>query len=92
ASWNQMAPGDPLRVGQTLVLWKSDNSTSLTRNDKQLIRRVGYQVRRGDSLSVIASKFRVSVKDILRWNKLNSSSYLQPGQRLTLYVDVTNTH
>lgn len=92
ASWNQMAPGDPLRIGQKLVLWKSDTSASLTRDDKQLIRRVGYQVRRGDSLSVIASKFRVSVKDILRWNKLNSKSYLQPGQRLTLYVDVTNTH
>lgn len=92
AAWNQMAPGDPLRIGQTLVLWKSDARGALTRNDQQLIRRVGYQVRRGDSLSVIASRFRVSVQDIQRWNKLNTDSYLQPGQRLTLYVDVTNTH
>jgi len=92
ASWNQMAPGDTLRNGQTLVIWKKDNSATLSRNDKQLIRKVGYKVRSGDSLARIAGKFRVSIGDIKRWNKLNGDKYLQPGQRLTLYVDVTNTH
>jgi len=48
-------------------------------------------VRNGDSLARIAGKFNVRVSDIKRWNrKKTQSKYLQPGQRLTLYVDVTN--
>lgn len=53
------------------------------------IRRVHYTVRRGDSLSRIATNFRVSVADIRRWNQLDIDRYLQPGQRLVLHVDVT---
>ena len=92
ASWNQMAPGDPLRTGQTLVIWKADTSGNLSRSEQQMIRRIGYSVRSGDSLSTIAGKFRVSVNDIKRWNKLNTSKYLQPGQKLTLYVDITKAN
>lgn len=92
ASWNQMAPGDPLRAGQTLVIWKTDNSTTLSRSDQQMIRKIGYKVRSGDSLARIAQKFSVSINDIKRWNKLNVNKYLQPGQRLTLYVDITKAN
>ena len=89
ASWNQMAPGDPLRAGQTLSIWKAETQQGLSRSDQQLIRRIGYSVRSGDSLFAIADRFRVSINDIKRWNKLEKSKYLQPGQRLTLYVDIT---
>ncbi|MBQ0756524.1 MAG: LysM peptidoglycan-binding domain-containing protein [Amphritea sp.] len=89
ASWNQMAPGDSLRVGHTLTIWQSQTNQGLNRSDEQLIRRIGYSVRNGDSLYTIAGRFSVSVKDIKRWNKLENSKYLQPGQKLTLYVDIT---
>jgi membrane-bound lytic murein transglycosylase D len=46
----------------------------------------GYRVRRGDSLHRIAGKFNVSVNDIVAWNRLDPGKYLQPGQKLTLYV------
>ena len=92
ASWNQMAPGDPLRAGQTLSIWKTEANQGLSRSDQQLIRRIGYSVRSGDSLYTIADRFRVSINDIKRWNKLEKSKYLQPGQRLTLYVDITKAH
>jgi membrane-bound lytic murein transglycosylase D len=46
----------------------------------------GYRVRRGDSLYVIAGKFNVSINDIISWNSLDPGKYLQPGQKLTLYV------
>ncbi|MEW8289742.1 MAG: LysM peptidoglycan-binding domain-containing protein [Candidatus Thiodiazotropha endolucinida] len=36
----------------------------------------------------MAQRFKVSVADLKRWNTLGSK-YLQPGQRLKLYVDVT---
>ena len=55
------------------------------------MRNITYKVRRGDSFARIADKFNVSIKDIERWNSLNRKKYLQPGQRLKLSVDVTNS-
>ena len=40
----------------------------------------------GDSLYRIADKYGVAVNDIISWNALDPRKYLQPGQRLTLYV------
>ncbi len=92
ARWNGMAPIDTLRVGQKLVIWsKSAAPTAVAaqrvapRNSLQTLR---YTVRKGDSLYLIASKFNIQVSDIKRWNRVGK--YLQPGQKLKLYVDVTN--
>jgi membrane-bound lytic murein transglycosylase D len=46
-----------------------------------------YVVRSGDTLSRIASKFRVRLNDLLGWNDLSSRSVIKPGQRLVMYVD-----
>jgi membrane-bound lytic murein transglycosylase D len=87
AKWNGMAPGDLLKQGQNLVIWGDKK----TRKYREVIRKLTYTVRNGDSLARIADKFRVRVEDLIRWNRKKSKSkYLQPGQRLTLYVDVTN--
>ncbi|MGH8494912.1 MAG: LysM peptidoglycan-binding domain-containing protein, partial [Gammaproteobacteria bacterium] len=90
AKWNAMAPGDTLAVGRELVLWSSADaqvgSTSATATN----RRIHYTVRRGDSLYGISSRFKVSVPQLIEWNSLNKDKYLQPGQRLVLYVDVTH--
>ncbi|MGC9551157.1 LysM peptidoglycan-binding domain-containing protein, partial [Vibrio metoecus] len=82
AKWNGMAPKDALRKGQKLVVWKDTKPTGV-------IRTVTYKVRSGDSLSSIASKFKVKTTDIVKWNTLKSNKYLKPGQQLKLYVDVT---
>lgn len=88
AAWNQMAPADTLRTGQQLVVWTP--ATQSTSAAPSTIRPVHYAVRRGDSLSTIANRFNVSVSEINRWNRLQGS-LLQPGQALTLYVDVRNS-
>ncbi|MFW7524098.1 LysM peptidoglycan-binding domain-containing protein [Vibrio ostreicida] len=82
AKWNGMGPKDTLRVGQKLVIWKSNS-------DALVIRTVFYSVKSGDTISGIASKFKVKSHDILKWNDLSKNKYLQPGQRLKLYIDVT---
>jgi len=51
--------------------------------------QVHYRVRKGDSLARIAQKFSVTIAKLRQWNSLKKGKYLQPGQRLTLYVDVT---
>jgi membrane-bound lytic murein transglycosylase D len=88
AAWNGMAPGDPLRVGQTLVVWTGKRPTQVSHSGGQ-VRPVHYTVRKGDSLSRIASRFRVTVADLRRWNTLPEGKYLRPGQHIKLYVDVT---
>ncbi|MFH4467410.1 lytic transglycosylase [Vibrio diabolicus] len=82
AKWNGMGPKDPLRVGQKLVIWKDSDKGAV-------IRTVFYNVRSGDTISGIASKFKVKTNDIVKWNSLHKKKYLQPGQKLKLYVDVT---
>ncbi len=99
AKWNGMAPRDPLTPGQKLVIWSrsSIESSSLDTmlltlpQQRTVTKRIGYRVRRGDSLAKISRKFRVSVAQLKRWNNLSEGKYLQPGQRLTLYVDVMQT-
>jgi membrane-bound lytic murein transglycosylase D len=87
AKWNGMAPGDMLKQGQKLVIWGKKK----LRKNREVIRKLTYTVRNGDSLARIADKFRVRIQDLIRWNRKESKSkYLQPGQKLKLYVDVTN--
>lgn len=87
ARWNGMSPKDPLIPGQKLVIWSKTNNWG--KQNREVIRKVRYRVRNGDSLHRIANKFNVRVKDIKRWNQINNRKYLQPGDELILYVDVT---
>ncbi len=92
AGWNNMAPNDTLRVGQKLVLWtKTPSKYSGLMNSNQKTKKIRYKVRSGDSFARIADKFNVSLSKIKKWNKtLSKKKYLQPGQSLTLFVDITN--
>lgn len=77
--------GSRIRAGDTLLIPQGDDwaqSLALASNTKS--RQQGYRVRRGDSLSRIAGKFKVSINDLIAWNALDPGEYLQPGQKLTL--------
>jgi len=45
-----------------------------------------YKVKPGDSLASIAKKFRVSVKKLKRWNKIDK--YIYPNQKIIIYRKV----
>ena len=94
SAWNGMAPRDPLPVGRKLVVWTNKSVADTPRMSPtaalgNTTRKVRYTVRSGDSLYVIAWKFRVGIDQIARWNKIDKNKILRPGQRLTMYVDVT---
>jgi len=98
SKWNGMAPKDPIKIGQKLVIWtgKKVSQKSIANaqrgTGKSIIRKVAYNVRRGDSLARIAGKFNLTVNDIMRWNPVKKNNYIHPGQSLTLFVDVTRTN
>jgi len=94
AAWNGMAPRDTLSVGKKLVIWTNAAvvdapRTSPTQALGNTTRKLNYTVRNGDSLYLIARKFRVGIDQIARWNKIDRDKLLRPGQKLTMYVDVT---
>lgn len=91
AKWNAMAVRDKLRVGQKIVIWKKDYQTSVSlsaRKPAGAIRSISHKVRNGDSLAKIANRYRVSINDLHRWNAIKGK-YLQPGQRIKVYIDIT---
>jgi membrane-bound lytic murein transglycosylase D len=71
-----------LQLGQTLTI---RHSTAVSTPEN--LRKLSYKVRRGDSLYLIAEKFDLRIRDITRWNKISPHAYLQPGQRLTLFIN-----
>ena len=90
ASWNKIGTRSLLQIGQKLNIWPRVPSNKLNAGTRQIVKKLTYKVRNGDNLSMIAWRFNITVKDIQRWNG-DLKKYLQPGQQLTLYVDVTKT-
>lgn len=93
AAWNRISVHSLLHVGQRLVIRSGSahfSMVSFEQGPDNTHRTIYYTVRQGESLSSIASRFRVSVGEIAGWNNLDTGDYLQPGQRLTLHVDVTD--
>ncbi|GAA0477549.1 MULTISPECIES: murein transglycosylase D [Tatumella] len=74
-----------LKAGQTLKLGTATaKTTQLADNGNSIT----YNVRKGDSLSSIAARHGVNIKDVMRWNALLSDEQsLRPGDKLTLFVN-----
>lgn len=47
-------------------------------------KRIVYVVKKGDSLSAIAERHRVSLSSLLRWNKRNIKRPIYPGEKLVI--------
>jgi len=80
--WNNKTPSDVLHSGQQLVIWQPIQTASK-------LKAINYTIRNGDSLWTISRKFNVTVDKVKEWNGLSDRTLLQPGQKLTLYVDPT---
>jgi membrane-bound lytic murein transglycosylase D len=94
--------GDRLMIGQRLRLpatgtpardpAHADGYRELASLQERLLptRRFQHQVRPGESLWLIARKYRVSVRDLQRWNRLSGSSLIRPGQSLMVQMEQTS--
>ena len=50
-------------------------------------RKITYQVRKGDSLWLIARRHDTRVKKLVAWNGLSADIPIRPGQRLVIWYD-----
>ncbi len=90
-SWNQLDLNRCLQPMQKLIIWKQKiYPISMPEQylNQNIIRKVFYTVKSGDSLNQIAKKFQINTQNIKTYNMLNTDQ-LYPGQTLTLPVDVT---
>lgn len=88
--WNGLNASSRLSLGQMLEIrggsGGTGNSVAAAKDDdRQNI--TYYRVKSGDSMYLIAQRFKVNVEHIQRWNPRSNSSALKPGQTLTLYLD-----
>jgi membrane-bound lytic murein transglycosylase D len=73
---NTLNDNTVLQPGQVLVLNEYSQTTS---SDETT-----YEVKSGDSLSVIADRFSVALADLMLWNSLDRSDLIHPGQILRI--------
>ena len=48
--------------------------------------KLKYKVKRGDTLSGIARRYAVTVRELQSWNNMGGSTSLRAGQSLTIHV------
>lgn len=84
ARLNGMSPRGKVRAGQYLTVRQVKGKQRLAASKSGNLRKIRYEVRQGDTLSSIGKRYKVSVKQIQRWN--SSSSKIRPGQDLVLFV------
>jgi membrane-bound lytic murein transglycosylase D len=89
--------GDLIRIGQRLRLPRDEQllvdpryaaaATELQRLQSGLIAsdRITHRVRPGESLSVIAQRYRVSVGELQAWNKIPDPDRLRAGRSLVVF-------
>jgi membrane-bound lytic murein transglycosylase D len=88
AAENGLSTKAGLMKGARLEIPGTGSSTKRTAaNDARETSRVTYKVKHGDTLSEIANRFDVTVKELMSWNSLRKSSSLRAGQRLVVYTD-----
>jgi len=74
STWNPELDPDRIQAGQRLRVGPER-------------RRVEYRVRRGDSLSRIAARHGVAVRDLLEWNRGLRRDRVRIGRQLTIYSE-----
>ncbi len=80
-TWNELE-GYDLEPGKKIIV-RSDQKVKRERKDPL---PVIHRVRRGDTFESIARKYRVSIRQVKRWNRRVHPRRMQIGQRIRLYI------
>ena len=83
---NGLRYGQYIYPGQKLVIPASPSKLATTSSGSNPYEKEIYVVRRGDTLSHIAMRYRTSVSKVRRWNGISRNEYIYPGQKLLIYV------
>ncbi len=86
-----------IRVGQHLLVPLSNSAIDNQQLSKQMKlaankntfqtpkKQQNYVVKKGDTLWDISNEHKVSISQLVKWNKLSASKAIKPGQKLVFY-------
>lgn len=83
-SYNKIKNERRLQIGQTLKVPLPATSVLAKNQDSENAKMFTYRVKRGDSLSKIASTFGVSVGQLQKWNNFQGT-LIYPGSRIKVW-------
>lgn len=80
---NNLSNNSKLKPGQKLLITAhAEPQLVPTETPGKMV----YQIQQGDTLHAIATRFKLSTKEILEWNKVKDARFIHPGQTLTLFL------
>ena len=85
-TWNNLR-SDNLSIGQKLIVYSSGAPMAQAGNAKPVERSTTQQihvVKKGETLSKIAQKYKCTINDLKKWNNLKSNT-INVGQKLKVY-------
>ena len=90
--WNKIKKPDLIQIGAPLIIWrqKKIDDALINKNLKtgvKITRKIYYQIRKGDTLSKLARRFKVQIADVKKWNNL-ASDLIKYGENLIIYVAI----
>lgn len=85
-SANNITNKNRLRVGQTIRI-PTDKyyAPPKYKAPAPVQNKITYVVKRGDTLTKIASRYNVTIAKIRTWNHISTKKAIYPGQRLVIY-------
>ncbi len=82
---NRPAPSPKAQSAQPAKAPTSAAKPQPEARPKPAPRKIIYKVRKGDTLFTIAQRYKVSMRQLRKWNKLGPRSVLKVGQKLVIY-------
>jgi membrane-bound lytic murein transglycosylase D len=85
--WNRLR-SSRIRVGQKLKIYTRKRLAYNNKSSKHTTKKgnaIYYRVKQGDTLWDISRKYKVSVRDLMRWNGMKKGEKLSPGTKLKIY-------
>jgi len=88
-AWNNLK-SNRIYAGKTIVV----NGNATQKDKKTYVKtanKINYKIRKGDTLSDIALKYKVSVEALRQWNRITGNS-IRAGKMLVIYRSSNKTY
>ena len=86
--WNNITT-NTIAVGKTVKIFSNESGASYGDNVSKLNANINtYKVKKNETIGQIAEKYKVSVTNLKKWNKLKDNK-INAGQTLKIYSDAT---
>ena len=87
---SQLLAGQRLQIPTVTTQYvtaKQDAPSRSNQSAKTVQQSIGHKLQAKETLASVARTYKVSVKDLMRWNKISNQNKVRQGQQLTVYVD-----